>query len=54
MVGRMLETGYYQVSFELISQTKWSRWRLPTSAGPTDFMFYFLFLSVSLFEPFLQ
>lgn len=27
MVRGMLETGYYHVLFELISQTKWSRWR---------------------------
>lgn len=26
MVRGMLETGYYHVLFELISQTKWSRW----------------------------
>lgn len=48
MVGTMWETGYYQVWFELISQTKWSRWRLVTSAGPTYLMLYFLFLSASL------
>lgn len=27
MVGGMLETGYYHVLFELISQAKWSRWK---------------------------
>ena len=27
MVRGMLETGYYHVLFELISQTKWSRWK---------------------------
>lgn len=26
MVWGMLETGYYHVLFELISQTKWSGW----------------------------
>lgn len=33
MVRGMLETGYYHVLFELISQTKWSRWKRRHSLG---------------------
>lgn len=38
MVGGMLETGYYHVPFELISQTKWPRWcrRHPRAFSPAS------------------
>lgn len=35
MVRGMLETGYYHVPFELISQTKWSRWKRQRSQAFT-------------------
>lgn len=36
MVRGMLETGYYHVLFELISQTKWSRWKRRHSRAFTE------------------